>query len=582
MSNCDKAKLKSDIQNYWTRDLGRRYYIENILPREIICAQTDDIQRLPAMRCHQLVFLVGHSLEPLFQSIWAYKPKRILLILSQDYGEKLGSGDTLGEDIADEVNDVLIKIPEANLKPIEIAWHVIEGEQKDATQLVFRKLLDEIKENISPATVERTYPVVIDITGAKKSMVAGAFLFAAFTGVPVSYVDFDDDQYDRRRGKPYGYACRIGEVANPYQSFSLREWERVRTLYHQYNFRGAKEILEERIEPAMQEYLPDHLAKVTQLKRILDCYEQWDNGDFSGAWETTQEITKQLQGFTPPTAVEVLGKDGYWPRGDEAHSLLTKLSEIEFGKTIVTETIYLRPRLLLTYAQDELSRANRLINYKRDYRSALLKAVSLWEVLSRARVIGLWHINKLEVGTESKGKYFTKDKAPDSIKEWQKEIYFGLICTLSGGYVEAALKYDLSGNNRARNKSLRFTCYRDNQGNSVRDCKGQIQRTFFARRTSEAPLLTDDVSMGIKQDLRNKATHTYLSVDRSITEDACNTTTDNLCDYKDIWLPVIFESFQMPEVTAKSLPWSQLCELCTLSEFLTPNLRRDPHRKELS
>ncbi len=93
----------------------------------------------------------------------------------------------------------------------------------------------------------------------------------------ISYVDFDDNQYDPKRGKPYGYACRIGEIANPYRSFSLREWERVRTLYHQYNFWGAKDVLEERVESAMKDYLPEHLDKLTRLKQILKCYEQWDN-----------------------------------------------------------------------------------------------------------------------------------------------------------------------------------------------------------------------------------------------------------------------------------------------------------------
>ena len=34
--------------------------------------------------------------------------------------------------------------------------------------------------------------VIVDVTGAKKSMVAGAFLFAAYADMPISYVDFDE------------------------------------------------------------------------------------------------------------------------------------------------------------------------------------------------------------------------------------------------------------------------------------------------------------------------------------------------------------------------------------------------------
>ncbi len=573
MTDCQKAPLRRDIRTYWRKSEDpHRYsnYIRDILPREMACAQAE-AGRLPKHKCEQLVFLVGHSLEPLFQSVWAYQPQRVLLILSKFYGVD-GTGQGRGQEIKRLLEKELP--PVAGIIPPKVVPEVIED---TSTQAVFRKLQEFIRQDTQPQP-DGTRPVIIDITGAKKSMVAGAFLFAAYAGVPVSYVDFDDDAYDINVSRPYGDACRIGEIANPYQDFALRDWERVRTLYARYNFQGARQILVDKILPAMGVFFPDHVEKVNRLKDILTCYELWDNGDFSEAKEKADKIAD----FSAPTAVKILGCDGYWPHGENPQELLNRLAQIEFGDKEVTESIYLSPQRLLTYAYDEINRAKRLIKYHEDYRSALLKAVSLWEVLARARVVGLWHRGKLEVAIDSKGEYQTIDNFSEEILAWKEEIYYGIICSATGGYNEAALKYDPLGNGKTRAKKLKIICRRDKNGAPLKNCEStEDGKTFYVRRAASAPLLNDDVSMGRLETLRHKAIHTYLSVSQKIAQSTYEIVKANLEDYKNVWLPAIWPDFTPTVIGVEAMPWSELWQLCDLS-FLPANLKGNENEKEMT
>ena len=76
---------------------------------------------------------------------------------------------------------------------------------------------------------EIEYINAVDITGGKKSMVVGTFLYAVHSELPITYVDFG--KYNSDFSKPYGYSCKIGQITDPYKAFQLRDWERIRQLY---------------------------------------------------------------------------------------------------------------------------------------------------------------------------------------------------------------------------------------------------------------------------------------------------------------------------------------------------------------
>jgi hypothetical protein len=209
---------------------------------------------------------------------------------------------------------------------------------------------------------------VIDITGGKKSMVAGTFLYAAYAGIPISYVDFDKYHPEKRR--PYGYSCRIGEITDPYQNFALREWERVRDLYTDYKFREARKTLKA-MWSNVKVYFPDDAsASVETLLTVVDCYEAWDAGDYNQAYVEAQKVPS----FTPPDAVEMWGENSEW----------VETSGMEF---IPAPRFYEDTNRFRAYVCDELARIRRLINCKEDYLSAFLRAGGLNEVVMVARLV---------------------------------------------------------------------------------------------------------------------------------------------------------------------------------------------------
>ena len=162
------------------------------------------------------MLLVGYSHDPLLQSICVYKPTHVILVLNAQYGE--GPDGQTGEEFGQFVARCIADLPpERCPHQISQANHTLESVvlKKDHPEEVFRTLC----QLLIPRLQHREC-LVLDVTGGKKSMVAGAFLFGAFADVGVSYVDFDE--YDPELRIPRGYTCRIGLLANPYHTLSPR------------------------------------------------------------------------------------------------------------------------------------------------------------------------------------------------------------------------------------------------------------------------------------------------------------------------------------------------------------------------
>lgn len=493
----DAADLRRATEKYWER-LGRpganrvsiwQEYARDLLPLEM--------EGKPAPNnCDTLVMLVGHSIEPLLQSVWAYQPKRLLLLLSPRYGEDLS-----WKDFARILQfQLLSQLPEdRRVADEEIDLAMVAAEPTD----VFRTLVDRVRDRSD---------VVIDITGAKKSMVAGAFLYAAYANVPISYVDFDDADYSTRYHRPYGYASYIQSFENPYTAFALRDWERVQQLYETSHFREARRLLEEGILPALDVLdspaeEPSYRPAVERLIDAIHCYELWDSGDFAAAAEEAAAMRQRGIGFSPPTAVEVLKE--IWPHAasgvvtQAAGELLEEHQQMIWDDSHPERSIFCQAEQLLVYAQDELARIQRLIDYNEDYRSALLRATSLNEVLLKARLPILWARERRE-----------------STKDLSNLIKYG-------------------GARRVLKK---------------------------VRRDLQPFWRGSGLDLDTLIDLRNDTVHTYLSVPKNVAQAAAEVAHHNLKDYETEWI-----DDSTPEVIM-NMPWRALCELCGADVFLPPNL----------
>lgn len=528
-------------------------YIDNILPKELACAASDQDkpQRLPAndMQGRVLVLIVGFSLDPLLQSICAYKPKEVVLILNAQYGEP-SSGGWSGCDFGKHVAQAIAKLPAPlHLLPIS----TLDPLDKDHPSDVFRKL----REVLIPR-LKRGECLVLDITGGKKSMVAGAFLFGAFAGVDISYVDFDE--YDPKTRAPLGYTCRIGLLPNPYEKFRLREWERVRELYNRYAFRGASKVLKFVI-PSMNELFSDNEIRSARILRcMMALYESWDNGDYRKSLRLYNKIKGSFRKNSEPllpSAIIELGD--YWPRGSDSETLLTRHKVLEKG-TNGRPPLYLDMQRLVVYARDELAKVERLIIYNEDYRSALLRAVGLTEVLLRSRVMILIYTGYIQVAESDEcGKpkdYLNWSACSDQVKLCRAAMLKRVVEQEKVYSYIGALRYHDDGNSDDRKKHTKLS-WQDNSKNYE----------FYIRRFQSAPLMPKEALLKREHDLRNKAIHTYLSIPLPIAQNTWAIAKNSVQDFADNWAKLMCcES--IPVLT--DLPeWGELCTFCDI-EFLPP------------
>lgn len=551
--------LRRRTHKYWrqrgTMEQRLAQYVEDLLPDELEYAEKRGTLRFRP--CHTLALLVGYSLEPLLQTISVFQPeRRLVLLLNRWYGSPNHPDRQRGQDRGEDVQELLedILFPLLRCQP-EVALCEVD-DQPDA---VFHALCEQL---LPDQRARRD--IVVDITGAKKSMDAGAFLFAAYADIPISYVDFDDYDEDKRR--PFGFTCRIGTIANPYEEFRLREWERVRRLYSRYHFRAAAETLIG-ILGIMREPLFEraHIRAVENLQRILQIYKAWDDGDYWHAKELASRTLNHLTDFSPPVAVTLLGD--VWPHAERE---LTTEEAAERLQTLHDELrhyphyIFTSNELLITYARDELAKIKRLVEANEDNRSALLRSAGLDELLLKARLVRLWHAG----GNGRIGLWDSREKCLGRGRTFPnpdlgKRLYWRLLNHDNADYMRAALQ-----------KRRTYDYYLSEEIDAyVRlDVRGVSYR---ARPIPDKTPTLEHYEEGIElsgetlTQLRNRAIHTYLYVTQPIAQAAVELAEANLEDLEQNWTKLSTRDSvpRIAEEHVKQLTWDQLCHLCGL-DFL--------------
>ena len=480
---------------------------KSLLEAELeLARQTKHITANP---CETLVLLVGFSLEPLLQSVCVYQPQKVILLLNKTGypGKTHEMWDVFAQHVVEAIGHLVKK--KLLDQPPEFPGE--KGKQgypvADSPEAVFQTLVDVLHDETD---------VVIDVTGGKKSMVSGAYLYAAYAGARVSYVDFEE--YDAERRRPYGYSCKIGELANPYQEFALREWERVRALYERYQFQEARAVLDS-ILPTMTKVMEETEQPLCTLAAFLEYYEQWDRGEYRSAKQSAQS----LPGFEQPGAVVGLGDQWF------------EIAGSDFSQK--PRHFYGNLPALQVYVWDELVRIRRLIDYNEDYRSAFLRAGGVNEIVMLARVVSL-----VPDGTD-------KDSLLNALDERTPDVRRLFIALLDPDKTTMDVQKDIPFRNAPGLRISRPTpvnpwwkatnLFKANDG----------WETFLTRR--------------------NELAHKYFSVPKEWAEDALAFVRANFEDF----LKSIPASEVQTVVRTEALPWSELCDLCGLSRFLPPTLR---------
>ncbi len=496
----------NDAMRYYICEGHRRLGDKSLLEAELEYAE-DNIK---VDRCETLVLLVGFSLEPLLQSVCVYKPQKIVLLLNQE--------GYAGEECHQFADHVVEAIGHLASKGLIDDLPVFPGKfpgrpgypTPDKPDKIFKTLVDVLHDETN---------VVIDITGGKKSMVSGAYMYAAYAGTRISYVDFDEYDPDKRR--PYGYSCRIGALNNPYQTFALREWERVRELYSRYQFQEAQKVLQS-LSPAIKQAMPDTAQPISKLADFLTYYGHWDRGDFRQA----KQAAASLDAFDQPSVVTALGDQWFEIAGSDFVNKPTHF----YGNLPAVHA----------YVCDELARIRRLIDYNEDYRSAFLRAGGVNEIVMLARVVQLV-TDQIEQSLLLDALEEKTPRASDIFKalleSTGKDISIGTDRKYSISFTKAPT---LTVSHPAPMKSW-----------------WRATNLFNAGDGWDAFLT-----------LRNDLIHKYFSVPREWARDALLFVQANFEDF-------LGHSLEGLNLRTTVLTWPELCNLCGLSRFLPPSLRKE-------
>ena len=591
--------IKKRTEEFWEYKCSYDCYVEELLGRELAEGRQDDPTRLSGLAnpVHTLAMTVGDSFEPLLQTVCVLRPQRLILILNRVYADKtpgmdhgrelcrlvkkLVTAPDLPDDLRPALTDQRFEIIEL-AQPTGRPWRRATNRHFDLVEIaqdtpteVFRALLLAFKAAEAQPPTGSTNAV--DITGAKKSMVVGAFLYAAHSQLPITYVDFDD--YHPKFHRTYGYTCRIGKIADPYEAFQLRDWERVSQLYKRYDFRGARELVAG-IQHVMARHLgggeaehalydPTDLERVTRLTQAFQMYEAWENGDYREAKGVCDAFSPALPPDVIPGAI--LGLGDSWPAasdsadaGDAARDLLKDHLALKRGNGQPAASIFGQPGKLFAYVRDELAKIERLITKNEDYRSAYLRAAGLHEYLLKARLALCWLYGGLEV--KPKGAANWQPIASWRLDEQEKAFEFML---------EESSEWKL----RRTLKSHPPEEYNIVGGNVRRSLGAPVLQSYSKGHPLDLDTATHHEVAGgtptpIFVKLRGEAIHTHLYIPCRVAEAGLSLVMLAADEFESNWLehfrPGTILATKGQQVECPS--WPRLCEVLQLG-FLPPKLR---------
>ena len=526
------TNLKKMTKEYWRQldyipdyRLTTNYYIEELLPQEIKYARERGNLPSDVSDCKHLVMLVGHSVEPILQSIYTYNPDEITLVMNASYGEEL-TGNNMRQYISKEIEE-LFKIHKLDRNNTKTIHHVVLPKDAQQTHIeVFKLFVKEIQD---------TKGLLIDITGAKKSMVAGAFLFATFTGTDVTYVDFADSAYDSKKRRPYGYGCIIKKLDNPYQAFGLRDWETIRNFYQNYRFADALVLLDDNLVQTMETYLPGSKNAVELLIKIIECYKEWDRGQYDKAYTLYEKITKINNEFQPPDAISLLGKShhvnenngNFLPIG--SHNWLTDY----YDGDKETFRVYLR---------DELARIKRLLVKVQDFRSVVIRSASLNEVVNLARLVK--QLDDSSIHSKDDLLEALRERTPPAKKLFEQ------LCKREG------TNFSLTNIPRQRGWPQ-----------NLRDIQFKITKSLSWM--NELPMHGSSLGKSGVHFLyyRNHLVHCYYAPSKKLAQDTYNFIEKNINDF--------LKEHNSEHHNTEIMNWEEICRLTGLATFLPQPLTRN-------
>ncbi len=176
-----------------------------------------------------LILTVGYSPEPVFLSLAYHAPRKIFLLLERRLARSyLASLGELWETYREA-----LELPAWDDRRRGPRRTVVKRRVRDSPGELFQAVRRIVAEHPGDRR-----GVVLDITGAKKSMIAGAFLAAGYFDLEASYVDFSGYDPALRRPDPASY--RTVALRHPRELFRLRDERRLEEAFAGRRYREAR------------------------------------------------------------------------------------------------------------------------------------------------------------------------------------------------------------------------------------------------------------------------------------------------------------------------------------------------------
>jgi len=220
------------------------------------------------------IFLVGYTPMPIVLSLAEIKPMEVVLITSEDTRDET----TLIKE------SIEILAPDYFRKLSPDKWEEIVLSDISDPARVYGEIDPIIKKYTKHESAKR---IAIDITGGKKTMVAGSFMASAWSKTcDIFYVDFEE--YERDMRSPVYNTEYLAILPNPSEIYSIADWERMKSLFNRFQF---EQVIEEakRIEGNINihkiYFSKEALFEIQKVKKISEGYKFWDDYRYHRAYD---------------------------------------------------------------------------------------------------------------------------------------------------------------------------------------------------------------------------------------------------------------------------------------------------------
>lgn len=287
------------LECYWTKIFAKELKIVKQRAKEhgVFKGVIDTGEEIAATKRPSMLMTLGLSHEPLVLAVYLVQPENIIVLYTDEnilnkFKEHLRTAATA------------LKQPDCYSKKVKGIAISVKSHDEAAT--LFRLLsgresvhsdsenaLDELRNLLAPYEAMEDNPsqaaetlkkkLIFDITGAKKTISGGCYLFAAYYDIPVYYMDFEssEDAYNRDLGRPYPGRCYYTRQENPITGFGLKRLQNIRRAFDERRFQKVVDMLDEIIPMMQKPYFGEgEIERHGRIREVAKVYDDWQNGAY--------------------------------------------------------------------------------------------------------------------------------------------------------------------------------------------------------------------------------------------------------------------------------------------------------------